>query len=440
MFWIHGGGFVSGAGDDDVYGPKFLVRQDVILVTFNYRLEVLGFLCLDTEDVPGNAGMKDQVAALRWVNKNIASFGGDPNNVTIFGESAGGASVTYHLISPMSKGLFRRAIAQSGTNVGYWAQAYKPRERGFALARKLGYNSDDPKQVYKFLKEQPLESLIKATVPITYSEKVRTYTEFYFSVAAEKQFGNNERFFCGDVLDSVSTGIHEGVDIMTGYTADEGILSLAIFGDISASLEQARNFPQFFISYPMSLTLSTNDQLELGKRIREYYFKNSISVPDDWEKLEKFYAADLFVFPANRWIKLCAQSKKNKAYFYKFTCVSELNTISQMIGVGDLIKDKPVVGHADDLLYLFTPNTSPIIDRDSKTFQHVEKVTKLWTNFAKFGNPTPDDSLGVTWTPYSVANKDYLDIGNELKPGQAPDDEEVQFWENVLTEFKQKLY
>ncbi|CAD0249730.1 unnamed protein product [Spodoptera exigua] len=440
MFWIHGGGFMSGAGDDDVYGPKFLVRQDVILVTINYRLEVLGFLCLDTEDVPGNAGLKDQVAALRWINKNIASFGGDPDNVTIFGESAGGACVTYHLISPMTKGLFRRAIAQSGTNVAYWTRAYKPRERAFALARKLGFYSDDPKQVYEFLKEQPVEALIKAIVPITYSEKGRTNIEVYFSVADEKQFGNNERFFHADILESESYGLHEGVEIMTGYTADEGIMSLAVFGDVSVSLEQARNFPQFFISYPMSLTLSTYNQLELGKRIREYYFKDPISIPDDWEKLVKFYAADLFMFPAHRWTKMCARSKKNKIYLYKFTCVSELNVICQMMGVGDFIKDKSVVGHGDDLFYLFTPNTMPIIDKNSKTFQHVEKVTKLWTNFAKYGNPTPDGSLGVTWTPYSLANKEYLDIGNELKPGQAPDDEEVQFWENVLTEFKQKLY
>ncbi|XP_035452347.2 juvenile hormone esterase-like [Spodoptera frugiperda] len=437
MFYIHGGGLVSGAGDDDLYGPKFLVRQDVILVTFNYRLEVLGFLCLDTEDAPGNAGMKDQVAALRWVKKNIASFGGDPDNITIFGESAGGASVTYHLISPMSKGLFRRAIAQSGVCISYWAQAYKPRERGFALARKLGLYSDDPKEVYEFLKKQPLEALIKAVVPITFSEKARIQTEAYFSVADEKQFGNNERFFYGDVLDAVANGIHEGVEIMTGYTADEGIMGLGIFGDISASLDQARNFPQFFVSYPMSLTLSTNDQLELGKRIREYYFKGPISITDDWEKLGKFYSADLFVFPANRWVKLCAQSKRNKTYLYKFTCVTELNVISQMMGLADLIKDKPVVAHADDLLYLFTPNTMPELDMNSKTFQHVEKVTKLWTNFAKYGNPTPDDSLGVTWTPYTVDNKDYLEIGNVLKPGQAPDDEEVQFWENILTEFKQ---
>lgn len=137
MFWIHGGGYVSGTGDDTEYGPLFLVRQDVVLVTINYRLEVFGFLNLESEDVPGNAGMKDQVAALRWVKKNIANFGGDPDNITIFGESAGGASTSYHLISPMSKGLFKRAIVQSGVSIGYWAQSYKPRERGFALARQF---------------------------------------------------------------------------------------------------------------------------------------------------------------------------------------------------------------------------------------------------------------------------------------------------------------
>ncbi|CAD0249725.1 unnamed protein product [Spodoptera exigua] len=440
MVWIHGGGLVSGSGDDFEYGPKFLVRQDVILVTFNYRLEVLGFLCLDTEDAPGNAGMKDQVAALRWVHNNIANFGGDPDNVTIFGESAGGVSVTYHLMSPMSKGLFRRAIAQSGVSVSYWAQSYKPRERGFALARKLGFNSDDVKEVYEFLKQQPIENLIKAKVPITYSEKQRTNVEVYFSVVDEKQFGNSERFFYGDMVDAVSNGIHEGVEIMTGYTADEGIMGVAVFGDYKESLEQAKNFPQFFVSYPMSLTLSTNDQLELGNRIKEYYFKEPIRVPDHWENLKDFYSMDIFVFPTMRWIKLSARSKKNKIYLYKFTCVTELNIVSELMGVGHLVGNKPVVAHSDDLMYLFSAIQQPILDMNSEEFKQIEVVTKLWSNFAKYGNPTPDDSLGVVWAPYSLENQDYLDIGNDLKTGQAPDDEEIKFWENLLTEFGEKLY
>ena len=110
MVFIHGGGFKTGSGNDDEYGPDFLVSHGVILVTLNYRLEALGFLCLDTEDVPGNAGLKDQAAALRWVQNNIKNFGGDPNNVTLFGESAGSSSTSLHVISPMSKGLFKRAI------------------------------------------------------------------------------------------------------------------------------------------------------------------------------------------------------------------------------------------------------------------------------------------------------------------------------------------
>ncbi|PZC79286.1 hypothetical protein B5X24_HaOG200169 [Helicoverpa armigera] len=440
MFWIHGGGFVSGAGDDDEYGPKLLIRKDVVVVTINYRLEVLGFLCLDTEDVPGNAGMKDQVAALRWVNKNIANFGGDPDNVTIFGESAGGVSVSYQVISPMSKGLFKRAIAQSGVSLCYWAQAYRPRERAFALGRKLGFYSDDVNELYEFLKKQPVESLIQAKASITYAENQRTHEEVYFSVADEKDFGNNERFYYGDMVDAVSNNVHEGIEIMTGYTADEGLMGVAIFGDIERNLEQARNFPQFFVSYPMSLNLPVNDQLELGKRIRDYYFENPIAIPDDWEKLGRYYGMDIFVFATMRWIKIIARTNKNKVYLYKFTVKTELNKAAHMMGLAEVLGDKEVVAHSDDLGYLFNMKELPLIDMNSTTFEHVEKVTQLWTNFAKYGNPTPDNSLGVEWTPYSSDKQDYLDIGNELTTGKAPDEEELQFWEDLLTEYGQKLY
>ncbi|KAJ8710914.1 hypothetical protein PYW08_009429 [Mythimna loreyi] len=440
MFWIHGGGYVSGSGEDDEYGPKLLVRKDVILVTINYRLEVLGFLCLDTEEVPGNAGLKDQVLALRWVKENIANFGGDPENITIFGESAGGVSVSYHLISPMSKGLFKRAIVQSGVSVSYWAQAYKPQDRGFALARQLGFNSNNVTEVYNFLKNQPAESFIQAKVPITYSEAVRPQVEVYFSVADEKEFGNNERFYYGDMVNAVSNNVHEGVEVMIGYTADEGIMGVAIFGDVEEALNQVKYFPQFFVSYPMSLDLSVNEQLELGTKIKEKYFQDQIAIPDDWDKLAKFYGMDLFQFPTMRWVKLAARSQKNKIYLYKFTCVTELNIVSKMMGVGHLVGDRPVVAHADDLLYLFSTRNQPITDMNSIEFKHIEIVTKLWTDFAKYGNPTPDDSLGAKWSPYTLEYQDYLDLGNELKSSNAPDEEEIQFWENLLTAYGQKLY
>lgn len=109
-----GGAFFWGSGVSEIYGPQYLMERDVVLVTINYRLGALGLLSTGTKDAPGNAGMKDQVVALKWVQRNIRKFGGDPNSVTISGESAGSISVTLHMLSPMSKGLFHKAIALSG--------------------------------------------------------------------------------------------------------------------------------------------------------------------------------------------------------------------------------------------------------------------------------------------------------------------------------------
>jgi len=119
MFWIHGGGFALGAGSDEMYnGSKLCKKGDVIIVSFNYRLGPLGFMYLDhlnndSLKFENNLGLHDQAAALRWVVENIAAFGGDPNNITIFGESAGGNSVLSQMASPVSKGMFQKAIVQS---------------------------------------------------------------------------------------------------------------------------------------------------------------------------------------------------------------------------------------------------------------------------------------------------------------------------------------
>ena len=107
MVWIHGGGFMTGDGTPDSFGPGYWMAHGVIIVTINYRLGPLGYLSLGTEEVAGNMGQLDQVAALRWVQANIAQFGGDPDQVTIFGQSAGAAAVTYHLFSEQTRGLFR---------------------------------------------------------------------------------------------------------------------------------------------------------------------------------------------------------------------------------------------------------------------------------------------------------------------------------------------
>lgn len=122
MVFIHWGGFFAGRGSSDIIGPEYFMDQDVILVSFNYRLGVFGFFSTLDDNAPGNFGMKDQVMALKFVNENIECFGGDKSRVTIFGQSAGSGSVSLHLISPYSRGLFQQAISQSGVALDLWAR------------------------------------------------------------------------------------------------------------------------------------------------------------------------------------------------------------------------------------------------------------------------------------------------------------------------------
>ncbi|GLH15223.1 Carboxylic ester hydrolase [Gryllus bimaculatus] len=134
---IHGGAFVQWNGNMEFTRPDPLLKEGVLVVSINYRLGVMGFLNTEDSQAPGNAGLKDQTMALRWVQRNIAAFGGDPNKVTIMGESAGGASVHYHLLSPLSRGLFHGAISVSGSALPAWARVQRPREQALALRRRF---------------------------------------------------------------------------------------------------------------------------------------------------------------------------------------------------------------------------------------------------------------------------------------------------------------
>ena len=161
MVWIHGGGFVGGESDD--YDPSGLVAHGVIVVTINYRLGALGFLAHPAlADHPGGPsgdyGLMDQQAALRWVQRNIRAFGGNPANVTIFGESAGGQSVLLQLISPTARGLFAKAIAESGGYAEYPVSLASAEAAGRAFAAKAGC----PSQTAQCLRSLPVSKILAA--------------------------------------------------------------------------------------------------------------------------------------------------------------------------------------------------------------------------------------------------------------------------------------
>ncbi|MBN2026561.1 MAG: carboxylesterase family protein [Actinobacteria bacterium] len=173
MVWIHGGGFTTGAGNIPIYNGRNLAEQGVVVVNFNYRLGPFGFLALpelsqeSPNGVSGNYGMLDQIAALEWVRDNINVFGGDPDNVTIFGESAGGASVCYLMASPLAEGLFERAIVESGGFMDFGMPSgddggtlEDAEMTGRQIARDLGANDAD--DVLAAMREVTPEALLEA--------------------------------------------------------------------------------------------------------------------------------------------------------------------------------------------------------------------------------------------------------------------------------------
>lgn len=143
-------------------GPKAILDHDVVLVEINYRLGPLGFMCLDHPDAAGNMGLMDQALALDWVRAHIADFGGNPDDITIFGESAGAASVSYHMLSPMTMNKFQRVIAQSGSALVGWAFDNEPEVHAKAMARMIGCPTENLDDLVRCLKyEKSAEDIIK---------------------------------------------------------------------------------------------------------------------------------------------------------------------------------------------------------------------------------------------------------------------------------------
>ncbi|XP_047107337.1 putative inactive carboxylesterase 4 isoform X2 [Schistocerca piceifrons] len=171
MVWLHGGGYIMGSGNADFYGPEYLLEHEVVLVTLNYRLGVLGFLSTGDSVVPGNMGLKDQVMALQWVKDNIALFGGDPDNVTVFGGSAGGMSSEYLMLSPKGKGLLHRAVSQSGVAIADTVCNTDVPERAFRLAKYLGLSTNKSAELLDYMMKVPAKTLTEKQYK-GFSEKI----------------------------------------------------------------------------------------------------------------------------------------------------------------------------------------------------------------------------------------------------------------------------
>jgi para-nitrobenzyl esterase len=252
MVWIHGGAFANGSGAVSIYDGSRFARDEVVCVTINYRLGADGFLYLG--DGPANLGLLDQVAALEWVRDNIASFGGDPGNVTIFGESAGAMSVSTLLSMPRAAGLFRRAIAQSGAGHHAISSATAQRISQY-LAEKLGVAP-----TRDAIAAVPIDRLLQAQVQLSAD---------VFNIPDPARWGEVsanqmpfEPVIDGDVLSAlpierIFAGASAGVDVMVGTNTEEERLFMVPNGAINHTTEEILAGTVAAYGLPVEATLAT---------------------------------------------------------------------------------------------------------------------------------------------------------------------------------------
>nr|XP_003704799.2 PREDICTED: esterase FE4-like isoform X2 [Megachile rotundata]XP_012144069.1 PREDICTED: esterase FE4-like isoform X1 [Megachile rotundata] len=412
MFWIHGGAYVVGTGGFKVKRPDYLMSKGVVLVTVNYRLGALGFLNLGHRVAPGNQGVKDLILALKWVKENIANFGGDPNNVTVFGPSAGGALTHYLILSPRARGLFHKAIMQSGLVTCPWTYNQSQPDRGFKLASLLGKDSTNAEEVVEFLRTVPVADIVKATASILTKKETAS---FYLPFAP-----NSDQVADDPVLPlPIEVLLLKDVDIpvMIGYTSHEFIMFF------KENTEEAMNsynrfLPQHVKNLAATRNLSPEETEQLLKTVKEKYFNGEPISQKHVNQVIEFFGDVYFTIPAKLAVEDRVKRTKAPTYHYKYSYVGKEKTAT------DLLVKRLVQGasHVDEVAYLFylplckTDAAEPpaVGTKDRVT---LERMTSMWTNFAATSNPTPthDEFVKTTWEPATVDKPYYLDIGDELQ-------------------------
>nr|ATO93736.1 carboxylesterase [Nilaparvata lugens] len=431
---IHGGGFTFGSGDDELYAPDFFVQKDVVLVSINYRVGVFGFLSLGNSDVPGNAGLKDQVLALKWVQENIGHCGGDANNVTIFGESAGAASCQFLSISPMAKGLFHKVILQSGSALNPWAYVEHTVPRAYLLGEALGKKTTDPEELISFLREQTKENLIAFQNKVLSQEERRKLVFPFVPCREVAGTGSNLLTESPDTL--LKSGQFAQVPYIVGMTNKEGIISLKEDPGILSKMDKINGEAIRFVPY--DLCVSDNVTQNIFSEVKKYYFGNC---PVSVETLNQYVdiCSDLeFTIGVNNTLKYFSRKGLKDVYVYQFSFEGELGFFKRFIKAS-VPEVPPGVSHADDLGYLFQNNfvngrEFPLAPNCPER-KIVDTFITLWTNFAANGNPN-GSGIPVDWKPNGPDEFKYLDIGNELAMVNSKlMKERDDFWEKIYSTY-----
>lgn len=380
MVWIHGGALTRGSGATRAYDGTALAKKGVVLITINYRLGPLGYLAHSelTAESPnhssGNYGVLDQIAALKWVQKNIAAFGGDPRNVTIFGESAGSWSVNVLVASPLARGLFHRAIGQSGGSFGPMTYLKEDRNNltsaekiGAAFAKAAGADS------IKALRALPADKIIDVFNNDSEGRKFRSQP-------------NVDGWALPDEIRNIfAQSKHNDVPVIVGSNANE-----------MTTLTTPAILPKTIADFRKRV------ESQYGEMAKEFDAVYPVASESDIANAFLGSLRDMtFTLPMRTWARMTAKGR-SKAYLYFFSRVPP-NPNSKYLGAY----------HAGEIVYVFNNlNRSNNLLQETD-FNLSEAMSNYWVNFAKTGDPNGKGL--IKWTAYNQDSEPYIDFGDTVQ-------------------------
>lgn len=454
MYWVYGGGFIMGDATEENYLPGPLIDQgEVIVVSANYRVGPLGFMSLEDDVAPGNVALWDQRLALTWVQDNIRQFGGDPDNVTVFGESAGSYCVMALYVSPQCRGLFHKAVAQSGpllsNSSATITMGKRPRVYARSFAQALGCGADDTsEQILAQLQELPVGKLQEkfslagdwdVAVPCPWKPVVDTWS--------------SNPFLPNDPRAILISGEFSRVPLLHGICGEEGVMM------VSHLVKEPKRWALLKESWWQYISIiafhnhweDINQQdRNVIERIKEEYLGEKDVDEETIQQLIDLFTDAYFKAGTLETCRILA-THGVPAFQYRFCFegawkFADLLTMSAgqlalklaMAEVGVTIAGPDVGGvcHAEELHYLFSPtmpglrNTLPT-DRDKDMSK---KMAHQWTNFARFGNPSIDSE--PDWVPVTPDSTSYMEL-NQKNVAKDFTDEEMRrynMWMEIFSE------
>ncbi|CAG5129357.1 unnamed protein product [Candidula unifasciata] len=411
LMWIHGGAYRGGSAYSDVDGAT-MAPQGVVAVTINYRLGAMGFLSTGDDVMPGNYGMLDQVLALKWVQKYISAFGGDPSQVTIGGQSAGAFIVSLLVVSPLTKGLFIRAIMESGSSLSLSAvermgSGNQVRDSTLRSAERVGCNQTTSAEVLQCLQEVNVDELMLATLDASLVPRV------------ESKFG----FLPDYPLNLLKAGHYNKVDTLQGTNSGEGSAFMQDPEDDGVTRQEFRNAVK-------SQLESFSNTEELVQELVDAYTGNET----DPLVLRSILVQELvdWVFGGGSLTEIIKYTKTpdvaTKHFLYQFYYRISGTKTPAWWGVD----------HSAELGFVFYPNSrynySTADDRAVG-----RQVQTMWANFIKYGDPTPTSvqtSTGgpklVKWEPFTPDQPNLLEINVVSKLVTYPRPLLINLYEKII--------